>query len=274
MAIELGTVAAIGFEDFPPEEWLGCFRRLGCTRVQAYRNQSANVTPRQMADAIAAGQMPCDSLHGVYGEKYDPSAPNEESRRMAVDAFKAEGELALELGGPLVVVHCSTIRRQGISDGERDVRIRQLGKSILELASFGAANDVQYAFENLPGYHAIGSAADQIAAWLDACSGENVGMCFDTGHAHMVGNVGDAIRGTGGRMIYLHASDNSGHADEHLMPTDGSIDWPAVAQALRDVHYDGTMMLEVFYKVDELNRLIDAGYGERLGEIVAAANDG
>ena len=54
MAIQLGTVAAIGFEDFAPAEWLGCFRELGCELVQAYRNQNAQLSIQQMKDAIAA----------------------------------------------------------------------------------------------------------------------------------------------------------------------------------------------------------------------------
>ena len=119
MAIRLGTVAPIGFNDFPPAEWLACFRELGCQTVQAYRNQEAGLTLPQMKDAIAAGGMPCDSIHGIYGEEFDPSAPDEEARRFAVDTFKSEGDLALELGGPLVVVHCATIREDGISADER-----------------------------------------------------------------------------------------------------------------------------------------------------------
>ena len=129
MAVKLGTVAAIGFDDFPPREWLACFRALGCEVVQAYRNQNVKVTLAQMRDAIAGGEMPCDSLHGVFGEQYDPSSPDESARGSAVDTFKAEGELALALGGKLTVVHCSTIRREGISEQERRLRWEQLRKS-------------------------------------------------------------------------------------------------------------------------------------------------
>jgi sugar phosphate isomerase/epimerase len=104
MAIQLGTVAPIGFPDFPPADWLACFRRLGCTVVQAYRNQKADISLQEMKDYIAAGEMPCDSLHGVFGEEFDSSACSEPHRQFAADTYKKEGELARELGGPLVVV--------------------------------------------------------------------------------------------------------------------------------------------------------------------------
>ena len=272
MAVELGTVAAIGFEAFPPREWLGCFRRLGCKIVQAYRNQDIQISVQQMREAIAAGEMPCDSLHGVFGEQFDPSAPEESARRFAVDTYKAEGELALELGGSLVVVHCSTIRRQGIPAAERQRRIEQLRKSILELGKFGHKINIQYAFENLPAYHPIGSDVAELARILSELKAPNTGMCFDAGHANMVSDPAEAVRCTNGQMIYIHLSDNSGQADEHEMPTYGTIDIEALARSLHETNYDGTIMLEVFYSVDRLKRIIDEGCTERLKRFLAIVN--
>jgi len=272
MAIELGTVAAIGFDDFPPAEWLGCFRQLGCTAVQAYRNASAGVTIEQMKDAIAAGGMRCDSLHGIFGEQYDPSSPDDEARRFAVDTYKAEGELALQLGGPLVVVHCSTIRREGISPDEYAHRIDQLRRSIIELSQFGVATGVRYAFENLPAYHAIGWNVAELADLLVDLAAPRTGMCFDTGHANMVGDPVEAVRKTRGQLIYVHYSDNSGEGDDHEMPTYGTIDSDAMAAALHEMNYAGTMMIEVFYPVEKLRRLIDEGCADRLARLLAIAN--
>jgi len=272
MAIQLGTIAAIGFDDFPPAQWLGCFRELGCRVVQAYRNHEARISVEEMADAIEAGGMPCDSLHGVYGEQFDPSAPSESARRFAVDTFKSEGELALELGGPLVIVHCATIRPDGISAEEHAVRLGQLKKSVAELGEFGRQLGVRYAFENLPGYHAIGSDVAELADLLEDTNAPHTGMCYDTGHANMVGDPVAAIAKTKGRIIYVHFSDNSGHSDDHDMPTCGTIDTDAIAGALNAQQYQGTMMLEVFHPVDKLKRLIDDGCAERLERIVRIAN--
>ena len=73
-------------------------------------------------------------------------------------------------------------------------------------------------------------------------------------------------------MIYVHLSDNSGKADDHDMPTYGTLDTDAVAQALHKADYHGTIMLEVFYSSDRLRQLIDEGCAERLAKIVRAAN--
>ncbi len=270
--IRLGTVAAIGFDEFEPAEWLECWRRLGCEVVQAYRNQDRDVSLAEMTDAIAAAGMLCDSLHGVFGEQFDPSCPDEPSRRSAVDTFKAEAEVCTAVGGDVVVVHCSTIRRGGISDDERRVRIGQLRKSIAELGEFGAAAGVSYAFENLPGYHAIGGDVGELADILTDVAAPATGMCFDSGHANMVGDPVGAVGRTGGQMIYAHVSDNSGADDEHEIITLGTIDADALARAFGQIGYDGTFMMEVFYTADRLRRLIDEGTAERLARLIRIAN--
>ncbi len=272
MKIKLGTVAPIGFDDFPPKEWLSCMRKLGCEVVQAYRNQKAQIPVQKMREVLALGEMPCDSLHGVFGEEFDPSSPDKRARRFAVDIFKAEGDLVLMLGGSLVVVHCSTIRHEGVSEEERNKRISQLKKSIVELGEFGKEIGVTYAFENLPGYHPVGSDITELVAILEELGAPSTGMCFDSGHANMVGNPVEAVGQTADQMIYMHFSDNSSEGDEHLMPTYGSIDTDALAKAICDINYNGTMMLEVFYSADELKKMIDEGCAERLAKVISIAN--
>jgi D-psicose/D-tagatose/L-ribulose 3-epimerase len=272
MAVKLGTVAPIGFSDFPSSDWLACFRQLGCTVVQAYRNQQADVTASQMVDYISAGGMPCDSLHGVFGEEYDPSACEEDHRRFAVDTYKREGDLVLTLGGNLVVVHCSTIRREPVPEAEKRLRWKQLRTSIVELARHGERIGVTYAFENLPAYHVIGSNVAELAGVLRELGEPYSGMCFDAGHALMVGDPAAAVRAAADQILYVHLCDNSGQSDDHDMPACGKLDCDALADALHEIGYGGTMMLEVFYSVDRLKELIDEGWAERLARIARRAN--
>ena len=270
--IRLGTVAAIGFEDFEPAEWLECYRQLGCEVVQAYRNHQARISIEQMCDVIAAAGLPCDSLHGVFGEEFDPSNPDEAGRRFAVDTYKSEADVCNAVGGKLVVVHCSTIRAQGVDDDEKRGRFDQLRKSIAELGAHGAANGITYAFENLPGYHAIGYDVGELAAVIKDVAAPHTGMCFDTGHANMTGDPVAAVAAAAGTMIYCHVSDNSGEADEHEMITYGGIDADGKSRALHAVGYEGTYMLEVFYPVEKLRQIIDQGAADRLAHIIRLAN--
>ena len=270
--IQLGTIAAIGFDDFRPAEWLSCYRELGCRVVQAYRNQARQVSVADMRQAISDGGMPCDSLHGVYGEQYDPSCPDEAARTFAVQAFQREGEVCSALGGRVVVVHCATVRATGVDEPERRARINQLKKSIEELGRIGADSGIHYAFENLPAYHAIGSSVSELAGILRDVGAPNTGLCFDSGHAHMVGDAPCAVLQTQGQMIYAHISDNTGGVDGHEMITFGTIDADALARAFHRVGYSGTFMLEVFYSAARLRELIAQGAAGRLARLMRIAN--
>ena len=42
-----------------------------------------------------------------------------------------------------------------------------------------------------------------------------------------------------------HVHDNRGRTDDHLVPFDGTIDWPAALTAVQKVGYDGTLLLEI-----------------------------
>ena len=240
--------------------------------AQAYRNHQAQVTTAQMRDVIGASGLPCDSLHGIFGEEFDPSNPDETGRRFAVDTFKAEADVCNAVGGRLVVVHCSTIRSAGIDDEEKATRFHQLQRSMEDLAVFGQTCGIAYAFENLPRYHAIGYDTGELAAAIQAVGAPNAGMCFDSGHANMTGDVADAVAATAGTMIYCHVPDNHGEADEHEMITLGGIDAEGLSRALATIGYDGTYMLEVFYPIDRLRQLIDEGFAARLAQIIALAN--
>lgn len=272
MAIQLGTIAAVGFPDIPTARHLPLYRELGCTVVQAYRNAKANVTAAQMREALAAGGMPCDSLHGIFGEEFDPSAPDETARRFAVETFRSEGRLCLELGGSLVVVHCCTIRRDGIPAEERLLRVEQLKRSIDDLGRYGQLIGIRYAFENLPGYHPVGWDVKELACILREVGAPNTGMCFDSGHANMVGDVPAAIRAGAEQIIYVHLSDNGGTADDHEMITAGHIDAQAMARAMREVGYAGTMMIEIFHDEDRLRKLIADGTAKKLAGLIDLAS--
>ena len=274
MAIRLGTVAPIGFDDFPPGTWLDRLRQLGCTVVQAYRRQDADVTVGQMKDCIAAGGLPCDSMHGLFGPRYDPSSTDEAVREFAVETYRSEGRLVLQLGGSLVVVHCSPRQDEPVSPREYQMRLDSLRRSVAELGAYGRQIGVTYAFENLPPYHGVGRDAAELARLLAGAAAPHTAMCFDTGHALISGDPASAIAAAGSQIAYVHFSDNSGLADEHEMPTRGKLDCNAVADALAAVNYAGTLMLEVFRPVEALDEMIAANYASRLAEIVARASGG
>jgi sugar phosphate isomerase/epimerase len=72
-----------------------------------------------------------------------------------------------------------------------------------------------------------------------------VGICLDFGHAHMDGDVVEAIETVSEHVVTTHVHDNRGRTDDHLVPFDGTIDWPASLTAVQKVGYEGTLLLEI-----------------------------
>ena len=79
----------------------------------------------------------------------------------------------------------------------------------------------------------------------DVSTTADVGICLDFGHAHIDGDLVDAIETVSEHLVATHVHDNRGRTDDHLVPFDGTIDWPAALTALQKVGYDGALMLEL-----------------------------
>ena len=49
----------------------------------------------------------------------------------------------------------------------------------------------------------------------------------------------DAIETVSEHLVTTHVHDNRGRTDDHLVPFEGTIDWPAALTAIQKVGYDG-----------------------------------
>jgi sugar phosphate isomerase/epimerase len=75
-------------------------------------------------------------------------------------------------------------------------------------------------------------------------------LTLDTGHANIGSQDGqrifEFIKHFGRRIGHLHVSDNLGKRDDHLPIGAGKLDFSRIVKALKDLHYDDTVTLEIF----------------------------
>jgi sugar phosphate isomerase/epimerase len=71
------------------------------------------------------------------------------------------------------------------------------------------------------------------------------GICFDFGHAFLMGDVPDAIETVAEHLVTTHVHDNGGKKDDHLVPFDGRINWDVALMTMQKVGYDGTYLMEL-----------------------------
>ena len=93
---------------------------------------------------------------------------------------------------------------------------------------------------------------------LRAGLGDHVGICFDVGHSNA--NVPDPveeIRAAGENIFCVHIQDNDGKGeDQHLVPGEGTVNWPAVLAALDRYAPESIWNFEIALKDRDLDELL------------------
>jgi sugar phosphate isomerase/epimerase len=100
--------------------------------------------------------------------------------------------------------------------------------------------------------------------------GRGAGICLDFGHAHLDGDLVDAIETVSGHLLTAHVHDNRGRSDDHLVPFEGTIDWAGSLTALQKIGYDGALILEIPPQGGSKNALLKAQKARRRMEQLMA----
>jgi sugar phosphate isomerase/epimerase len=218
------------------------------TRTHFDYHDASHVTA--MADAARAlGLTPwslhapiCDSfVGGEWGRAYSNASRSAALRREAIGETVAAIGAARDLGCGLVVLHLGIPRGQPIPPGDNDAGAAR--QSLDPIVGACTAAGLRLALEVIP------NDLSTAAALVDWLTGDlelgDTGACLDVGHAHLTGGAPEAAELLSGHVLTTHIHDNRGRSDDHLVPFDGSIDWPATLMALFKVGYTGPLVLEL-----------------------------
>jgi len=126
--------------------------------------------------------------------------------------------------------------------GAQDVR-GAARKSAEEIVRAAEPLGVRIAVEVIP--NEISRAGSLVHFVEEDLDGLGAGICLDFGHAHIDGDVVEAVETVSEHVIATHLHDNRGRSDDHLMPMDGTIDWAGALTAVQKIGYDGPLMFEV-----------------------------
>ncbi|MBL7170597.1 MAG: sugar phosphate isomerase/epimerase [Candidatus Omnitrophica bacterium] len=188
------------------------------------------------------------SFHAPFGEAYDLSSCDKDIRRGAVKEIIHSAEVLEELGGARLIIH-GGIR---VNEGEnRQPLISNLKTSLEEILKICEGKKKVLVLENmLPGR--VGDTAEEVWEIANSFKSIYIGICLDTGHANIGGDLIETIKKFQSRLVTLHVSDNSGERDDHHLPGEGSINWPEFLAALAQGSYDGPFMYELVKREDNL----------------------
>ena len=86
---------------------------------------------------------------------------------------------------------------------------------------------------------------EELCELADSFNDSKVGICWDTGHANLLGlDQCRSLRMIGKRLKAVHIQDNRGMRDDHLPPILGNIDWNAVMKTIKEIGYEGDLQFE------------------------------
>jgi len=83
---------------------------------------------------------------------------------------------------------------------------------------------------------------------LEMFDSPRFGMCYDSGHGNTFKSIGtgkEMLRRFGHKLMALHLHDNDGSGDQHLLPFDGTVDWPSLMRQVEALGYKGPTTLEM-----------------------------
>jgi D-psicose/D-tagatose/L-ribulose 3-epimerase len=147
---------------------------------------------------------------------------------------------ATNLVGPLY----SAVGRTWQSTAEERARDTELlVENLGELARFAGEHGVMLCVEPLNRFEtSFINLAEQAIPIVDRVGHPNCQMMLDTFHMNIEEkSLGDAIRSVGPRLKHVHACENDRGA-----PGSGNVAWDEVAAGLKDIGYDGPVVIESF----------------------------
>ena len=143
----------------------------------------------------------------------------------SMDEIKRAIDVAERVPFKYLIVH------MGLADEEYDLRKFDAAfTSIEHLRIFAKERGAQVLLENIPNEL---STAERLLSFIHYTRMDNLKLCFDVGHAHMLGNALEAFEALKDRIASTHVHDNNKEKDDHLVPFEGEILWPQLVRGFR-----------------------------------------
>jgi D-psicose/D-tagatose/L-ribulose 3-epimerase len=171
--------------------------------------------------------------------------PDPKIRQNGVDYLKASIDGLASVGGKnLVGPFYSAVGRtwqQSAEDREKDMKI--LVDILKDLSVYAEKKGVSLGLEPLNRFEtSFISTADQAIELVDRVNHPSLKIMLDTFHMNIEENsMGDVIRKVGSRLLQVHTNENN-----RGTPGAGHVPWKEVAQALKDIKFDGVLVIESF----------------------------
>ena len=181
--------------------------------------------------------MYADDDWGRSGAPVNIASVEKLQRVAATDEIKRAIEVAEQAPFQFLVQHV------GVGNEEADEHKLDAAIGSLEhLHAFAKPLGVQLLVENITNEL---STPEKLLELLHAGRFDDIGVCFDVGHAHIMSSVPQTFAVLKDRIRSTHVHDNNKDRDSHLWPGAGTIDWKQTMELLRTAPHVPPVLLEI-----------------------------
>lgn len=220
---------------------------LGFDQLEVHANGIVEMSPRARQELAAAARDQGLTLSygiGLAPEK-DVSSPDERVRQAGLAHMRKAIEAIGSMGGGTMGGTVHSCWPQTLPRGFADKRpfLEQSLKSIRELVKIAEDHRVTLLVEVINRFEQflLNTAAEAVA-YVDQVGSPALGILLDTFHLNIEeDSIGGAIRHAGKRMKQLHLGETN-----RKPPGMGRMPWGEIRQALDDVGFDGSLVMEPF----------------------------
>jgi len=199
--------------------------------------------------AAARGALAAEGLEGTLvtslNAETDITSEDAAVRRAGVDFLRRYVEHAAELGSPLLsgAIYGVVFQPKYLTPEERARRRACTVEALSELGPVAASAGVRIAIEPLSRFHTslINTAVDG-RRLVDEVNHPAIGILLDTFQMNIEEkSLRDAVRTAGDRLFHVHAAES-----DRGTPGTAQVHWTELRDGLRDVGYDGRLIIESF----------------------------
>lgn len=235
-------------EHMPLGDALDIFHRYDFQEVEIWAD-TVHLDPRAKPDIgqvkrqLARYGMRVHSLHAPFRNYKDRPASDAQFCQMRTRMIQQTIDYAHALSCPILVVHA-------VDRGEYNYPMTRLDivrDYIGQIVQYGKDRGVRIAIEDIPPGGMDGELYTTLENQKALFQGLDVDFCLDIGHVPLLdADLRREVDAAGQRLITLHVHNNGGASDDHNLPTQGAIDWPALHDYIRAGGYRGKFVLEIY----------------------------
>ncbi|PLR76705.1 sugar phosphate isomerase/epimerase [Bacillus sp. V3-13] len=193
---------------------------------------------------------------GAFGPGRDISSDDPAVREEGVAYIKTCIDIAAELGSPLVSgpMYSATGKTRLLSAEEKKQQWDWAVENMKIVADYAAVKGIKLAVEPLNRFETdFINTVQQGLEFFNQVDRENVGFLLDTFHMNLEEkSIPEAIKLAGNKVFNFHSCEN-----DRGTPGTGHIPWKEVFQALKEISYDGPVVIESFTtEIKEIARAV------------------